>query len=167
MKTIHGMGGKDGSASDKNIVELTNEEAREHFLKGSSYFNAGFPKYISFEATLTDVAAIRNGNEFTNEERICKIVNGGTPDLWENGWIVSKDSKNAINVSSRIVGSVLEVEEVIQPEEIELFKQNAWAYSLKGAMLNCGICIRVTIFCDAFEDTFKYNFKRSNSMFNS
>ena len=68
------------------------------------------------------------GLKLDSEERICKIVNGETPDLWENGWIKSEKLKNAINVSKLMVGSVLETEEVIQPEEIELFKQNAWAY---------------------------------------
>lgn len=68
------------------------------------------------------------GIPFTSNEPICKIVNGETPDLWENGWISSNDLKNALNVSKIVVGSVADTEEVIQPEEVELFKQNAWAY---------------------------------------
>lgn len=47
----------------KKLVELSNEEARKHFLKGSSYFNADMPRYISFEPILTDVAAVlKEGN---------------------------------------------------------------------------------------------------------
>lgn len=68
------------------------------------------------------------GLHFDSKEPICKIVNGETPDLWENGWIASNDLKNALRVSKIIVGSASDTEEVVQPEEIELFKQNAWAY---------------------------------------
>jgi len=66
--------------------------------------------------------------QFDSNEPICKIVNGETPDLWENGWISSNDLKKALRVSKIVVGSVSDTEEVVQPEEIELFKQNAWAY---------------------------------------
>ena len=68
------------------------------------------------------------GIQFTSDEPICKIVNGETPDLWENGWIASNDLKKALNVSKIVVGLVSDTEEVIQPEEVELFRQNAWAY---------------------------------------
>ena len=34
---------------------LSNEEAKQHFLKGSSYFNGDMPSYISFEPILKDV----------------------------------------------------------------------------------------------------------------
>jgi hypothetical protein len=68
------------------------------------------------------------GLQFTSNEPICKIVNGETPYLWENGWISSNDLKKALRVSKIVVGSVSDIEEVVQPEEVELFKQNAWAY---------------------------------------
>ena len=68
------------------------------------------------------------GIRFTSEEPICKIVNGETPELWKNGWIASNDLNNALKVSKIIVGSVSDIEEVVQPKEIELFTQNAWAY---------------------------------------
>lgn len=68
------------------------------------------------------------GLPFDSDEKICKIVNGETPDLWKNEWIASKELKNALKVSKIIVGTASEIEEVIQPTEIELFKQNAWAY---------------------------------------
>ena len=68
------------------------------------------------------------GLEFSSNEPICKIVNGETPDLWENGWIACKDLMNAISVSKINVGSASDTDEVVQPKEIELFKQNAWAY---------------------------------------
>jgi RNA-directed DNA polymerase len=68
------------------------------------------------------------GIQFTSDEPICKIVNGETPNLWGNGWISSNDLKKALRVPKIVVGSVSDIEEVVQPEEVELFKQNAWAY---------------------------------------
>ncbi|KXK49206.1 MAG: Reverse transcriptase (RNA-dependent DNA polymerase) [Chloroflexi bacterium OLB13] len=46
------------------LVDLSCEEARKHFLKGSSYFNADIPSYISFEPILNDVARVLDGNSF-------------------------------------------------------------------------------------------------------
>lgn len=68
------------------------------------------------------------GIQFTSDEPICKIVNGNATDLWENEWISSNDLKSALEVSKIVVGSVSDAEGVIQPEEIKLFKENAWAY---------------------------------------
>ena len=68
------------------------------------------------------------GIPFASKEPICKIVNGETLDLWENGWIASNDLKNALRVSKIVVGSLPDIEEVVQPKEVELFEQNAWAY---------------------------------------
>jgi hypothetical protein len=68
------------------------------------------------------------GIQFTSKEPICKIVNGETPDIWENGWISSNDLKKAISVSKIVVGSVSDTGEVVQPKEVKLFKENAWAY---------------------------------------
>ena len=68
------------------------------------------------------------GLQFSSDEPICKIVNGETPDLWENGWISSTDLKNALDVSKIVVGSVSDIEEVVQSEEVELFRLNAWMY---------------------------------------
>lgn len=65
---------------------------------------------------------------FTSDEPICQIVNGESANLWENGWISSNDLKKALSVSKIVMGSVSDTEEVVQPEEVELFKQNAWAY---------------------------------------
>ncbi len=68
------------------------------------------------------------GIQFNSDEPICKIVNGKTPDLWENGWISSNDLKNALRISKIVVGSVSDTEEIVRPEEVELFRENAWAY---------------------------------------
>jgi Reverse transcriptase (RNA-dependent DNA polymerase). len=40
----------------KRLIDLTNEEARLYFLKGSSYFNADMPQYIDFQPVINNVA---------------------------------------------------------------------------------------------------------------
>jgi hypothetical protein len=68
------------------------------------------------------------GLEFSSNERICQIVNGEPATLWENAWISSNDLRAALDVSRIVVGSVADIAAVIKPEEVELFKQNAWIY---------------------------------------
>lgn len=68
------------------------------------------------------------GIRFSSEEKICQIVNGESPDLWENAWIASSDLKAALDISKIIIGSASDAEEVVSPEEVALFQQNAWAY---------------------------------------
>jgi hypothetical protein len=68
------------------------------------------------------------GIQFKSDEAICQIVNGETPDLWENEWIASDDLKEALKVSKIVVGSAVDIPELVQPDEIELFDQNAMMY---------------------------------------
>lgn len=68
------------------------------------------------------------GIKFESDEPICQIVNGGSPPLWECGWISNDALKKAMEVTKIVVADASETEEVIRPEEVELFKQNAWAY---------------------------------------
>lgn len=68
------------------------------------------------------------GIQFESDEPICRIVNGGEPQLWDCGWIANEALRNAIDVKKLLVADVAKATEVIKPEEIELFKQNAWAY---------------------------------------
>jgi RNA-directed DNA polymerase len=68
------------------------------------------------------------GIKFESDEPICQIVNGESPQLWECGWILNNHLKNAIDVKKIVVADVVDTQEVIQPEEVQLFKQNAWAY---------------------------------------
>ncbi len=65
---------------------------------------------------------------FDSDEPICQIVNGQKPELWESGWISSNALKRALDVSKILVSSAEDIEEVITPEEVKLFQQNAWAY---------------------------------------
>ena len=68
------------------------------------------------------------GIKFKSNEPICKIVNGESLQLWECCWISNDALKKALEVSKIVVADAGEVAEVVQPEEVELFKQNAWAY---------------------------------------
>ena len=43
-------------------------------------------------------------------------------------WVSSQDLKKAIDVSNILLSDAVETSEIIQPEEIELFKQSAWSY---------------------------------------
>ena len=66
--------------------------------------------------------------KFESDEPICRIVNGELPQLWKSTWVQNNDLKKALEVKKIILEDASENEEVVQPEEIELFKQNAWAY---------------------------------------
>ncbi|GGB74738.1 hypothetical protein [Blastomonas aquatica] len=48
----------------KKLTQLAHDEAIKFFLKGSSYFNADFPPYISFEPILAHVSAVLNGADY-------------------------------------------------------------------------------------------------------
>ncbi len=48
----------------KRLIDLTNIEAKQHFLKCSSYFNGDLPKYISFQPLITAVSKVMNGAGF-------------------------------------------------------------------------------------------------------
>ena len=66
------------------------------------------------------------GLAFESSEAICRIVDGDDISLWNNDWVSSTDLKKALSVKSIVVHEVEDTPEVMQPEEIELFKQNAW-----------------------------------------
>ena len=68
------------------------------------------------------------GLTFHSTEPLCQIVNGQTPILWDCTWISSNALKAALDVSKIIVSDAGEANEVIQPEEVQLFQQNAWSY---------------------------------------
>jgi hypothetical protein len=53
----------------KSLVTVSEDEAKKHFLKGSSYFNGDFPDYISFEPILNDVAEVLGGGEYAAFKR--------------------------------------------------------------------------------------------------
>lgn len=71
---------------------------------------------------------IELGIQFTSNEPICQIVNGTAAQLWESSWVASNELKAALDVGKIVISDAGEAEEVVQPEEIQLFKENAWAY---------------------------------------
>ena len=112
-----------------HLISLASPEEKSQLWKKVRQKMARIPYNGYVEIWLQRVTQPRTvGIQFDSDERICQIVNGRTPNLWENGWIASNDLREALRVSKIVVGSVSEIEEVIQPEEVELFKQNAWAY---------------------------------------
>jgi len=68
------------------------------------------------------------GIRFESKERICQIVNGEDTVLWENDWIASKDLIKALDVTAILTDTPEEMNEVVQPDEVALFKQKAWSY---------------------------------------
>jgi RNA-directed DNA polymerase len=68
------------------------------------------------------------GIKFESNEPICQIVNGESPQLWESSWIASDALNKALDVSKIVIADAGESTEVVQPEEVELFKEYAWAY---------------------------------------
>lgn len=68
------------------------------------------------------------GLEYASREPLCRIVNGEEVDLWNNDWISSKNLKDALKVAKIVVKDATKTPEVVAPEEVELFRQNAWQY---------------------------------------
>jgi hypothetical protein len=68
------------------------------------------------------------GLKFESDEALCRIVNGESPQLWENSWISSNAVKASLDVKKIVVADAEKSSEVIAPEEVELFKEKAWAY---------------------------------------
>jgi len=68
------------------------------------------------------------GIKFESNEPICQIVNGESPQLGESSWISSDALKKALDVSKIVIADASEAQELVQPEEVKLFKENAWAY---------------------------------------
>lgn len=68
------------------------------------------------------------GITFTSNEPMCQIVNGESPQLWDSSWISHDALKRALEVTRIVVSDASIADEVVQPNEVELFKQNAWVY---------------------------------------
>lgn len=66
--------------------------------------------------------------QFDSNEAICQIVAGGKPMLWDSSWLSGGALKNALDVGKIVVSDPSSVNESIQPEEVQLFKQNASHY---------------------------------------
>jgi hypothetical protein len=104
------------------------DQTRPYFGRGFESETAARPHNdsLSLLKHVTKPKAV--GLQYNSNEPICRIVNGEAIDLWENGWIASDGLKEALKVTKIVVGSAVDTPELVQPEEVELFKQNAWAY---------------------------------------
>jgi hypothetical protein len=77
------------SVAMKKLIDLSNTEAKVHFMKGSSYFNADLPAYISFDPTLSDVADVLAGGDY---QQFKKSQPASLPDV-NYSLIANKDGK--------------------------------------------------------------------------
>lgn len=68
------------------------------------------------------------GSKLDSNEPICKIVNHESADLWNNQWIVDSTLINSLDLSKIVVGSVYDTQEVMNPQEIELYRRNLYLY---------------------------------------
>ncbi len=68
------------------------------------------------------------GIDYASKEKLCRIVNGETVDLWNSSWIANTKLVSALDPSKILVKAASETPEVMTPKEIELFKKNAWQY---------------------------------------
>jgi len=48
----------------RKLIDMSNTDASQYFLKGSSYFNGDLPDYINFELILNDVSKILDGSKY-------------------------------------------------------------------------------------------------------
>jgi RNA-directed DNA polymerase len=75
----------------KRLVDLTAQEAKAHFLKGSSFFNGDFPDYISFEPILTAVSDVLGEGQYPE-------FKSSNPDLFSDvnySFVTNKDGRFA------------------------------------------------------------------------
>ncbi|MBW7908657.1 MAG: RNA-directed DNA polymerase [Kiritimatiellae bacterium] len=68
------------------------------------------------------------GIQYESDEPICQIVKGLKAELWENGWIASKEIKSAVDASKIVIADATKKSEVVKPDEVALFTENAWMY---------------------------------------
>jgi len=111
------------------LISLASENEKKRLWKRVREKMARVPYNGYLEVWLQRVTQPQSVNiKSISEEPICKIVNGESPKLWENDWIASKDLKSVLDVKKIVVASASDMGEIVKPEEVELFKQNAWSY---------------------------------------
>lgn len=53
----------------KRLIDLSHDDARAFFLKGSSYFNGDFPEYIDFQPLLRSVSDVLKGGLYMDHKK--------------------------------------------------------------------------------------------------
>ena len=113
-----------------HLLALQKLEAKSNLWRKVQKKMSGVP-YNGYQEVwlqrVTKPAAL--GLEFTTNEAICKIVDGVSVSLWENDWITSAALKEALGVTKIVVADAAETPEEIDPSEVELFNDNAFALS--------------------------------------
>jgi Reverse transcriptase (RNA-dependent DNA polymerase) len=112
-----------------HMISLQPKEAKEKLWKRVYAKMSKVPYNGYLEVWLQRVTKPKAvGIEHNSAEHLCQIVNGQYVDLWNNSWIRTKKLVDALHVSKIIVKDAKETPEVVTPEEVELFKNNAWQY---------------------------------------
>jgi len=75
----------------KRLIDLSSDDARAHFLKGSSYFNGDMPSYISFEPILKDVSTLLDGDQYAQFQSTSPAESQGV----NYSFLANKDGKFA------------------------------------------------------------------------
>lgn len=79
----------------KCLVELSNKEAKDYFLKGISYFNSNMPKYIKFDTILYNISSLLDGKYYRQNGRdLFECLPSGLSDVNYN-FATNKDGRFA------------------------------------------------------------------------
>ncbi len=127
----------------KRLIDLTNREAKQHFLKDDSYFNSDLPRYISFQPIITAVSDVMNGRDF-NQFKSENLNPINLPGV--NYTLISnKDGKLAWRPYELIHPAIyVSLVDVICEEENWNFIQKMFATFQDGAVECCSVPVMST-----------------------
>lgn len=129
------------------ILELDHTEAKAHFLKSSSYFNADLPPYINFEPLLNDVDTVLNGAHY-------KGLQSQTPPKNMDGvnyvLLTNKDGKFAWRPLELIHPAIYVclVSVICDPENWKMLKNRFEAFKMGPVE-----CVSIPVVADPEEGT--------------
>ena len=110
-----------------HLVSLEKTEEKIKLWKKVQYKMKNVPYNGYLEIWMQRVIIPKSvGIEYESEESICQIVNGKAARLWDNSWIDSGELLKALDVNKILVSTPEITNEVVQPEEVILFKENVW-----------------------------------------
>ncbi len=112
-----------------HLISLAPEAEKKALWEGVIAKMRRVPYNGYLEVWLQRVTAPKGlGIQLHSDEALCKIANDEAARLWNNDWISNTALVEAMNTSRIRTGSASEVNEQVDPSEVELFKQAAWAY---------------------------------------
>ena len=125
----------------KRLIDLTNKKAKQHFLKGSSYFNNDLPSYISFEPIIKAVSKVMKGCDFNQFKKSQPSNFSGV----NYSLISNKDGKLAWRPYELIHPAIyVSLVDVICEEENWNFIQKMFATFQDGAVECCSVPVMST-----------------------